>query len=107
MGLKVYSRVVISRQAQDSIREIAAYVARRQSQKMANWVRSSILAKCESLKEFAGYSKEVYLSETGREYRSVTQWDYNIIYRIDGDTIRVLKVVHTSRHPDKRKDILP
>lgn len=107
MGLKRYSRVVMSGQAQEAIREIAAYVARRHSQTMAKWVRSSLLEKCKSLKDFAGYSKEVYLSDTGKEYRSITQWDYNIIYRIDDDTIRILNVVHTSRHPDKRKDFLP
>jgi plasmid stabilization system protein ParE len=107
MGLKRYSRVVISLEAQESIRDIAAYVARRQSLAMAKWVRSALMEKCKSLKDFAGYSKEVYLSDTGKEYRSITQWDYNIIYRIDGDTIRILNVVHTSRHPDKRKDFLP
>ncbi|MCK5135865.1 MAG: hypothetical protein KAR19_08785 [Bacteroidales bacterium] len=60
------------------------------SEETAEYVRSGIITRCKSLKDFSGYSIERYLEDEQIEYRSVTQWNYNII--------------HTSRDPSKRKD---
>ncbi|MCB9185387.1 MAG: type II toxin-antitoxin system RelE/ParE family toxin [Flavobacteriales bacterium] len=107
MGLKNRRSVVISRSAQKSIREIYSYIKQRESKAVAHKVRQAIIEKCRSLGEFSGYSKERYLDKLEGDYRSVTIWDYNIIYRVSKDEVRVLIVIHTSRHPDRRSDFYP
>jgi len=101
MGLK-REKVIITRKAQESIREYYNYIKRTASQESAHKVRKAILDKCKGLKDFSGYSEERYLKG---DYRSVTQWDYNIIYTVAGNEVRILNVIHTSEHPDKRKNI--
>ena len=98
-------KVVISKKAQESIKEIFNYVQRDSSLNTAQKVKTRIIERCKNLKGFSGYSKERYLDELEGEYRSVTVWDYNIIYRVTTNNIRVLNVIHTRMHPDKRKDI--
>ena len=98
-------KVVISRKAQESIREIFNYVRRESSLNTAQKVKTNIIDRCKNLKNFSGYSKERYLDLLEGEYRSVTVWDYNIIYRVTTNNVRVLNVIHTSMHLDKRKDI--
>ena len=97
--------VIISRKAQESIRNIFNHVKRETSEETAQNVKSAIISRCKELKDFAGYSKEKYLDELQGDYRSVTVWDYNIIYSVTTKNVRVLNVIHTSTHPDKRKDI--
>ncbi len=63
MGLKK-EKVVISRRARRSIREIYEYIKdREKSKEKAHYVRKSILAKCLGLKDFSGFSQESYLEE--------------------------------------------
>ncbi len=99
------ARVIISNKARASLRGYIEYLKREVSVEIAEHVRYGLLTKCEQLKDFSGYSKERYLAEEPIEYRSVTQWDYNIIYSVTKDEIRILNIIHTSRHPNKRKDI--
>ncbi|TAJ14012.1 type II toxin-antitoxin system RelE/ParE family toxin [Marinilabiliaceae bacterium JC017] len=75
------------------------------SEETAEYVRRGIITKCKSLKDFAGYSKESYLEDEPKEYRSVSHWNYNIIYTVTKDEVRILNIIHTSRHPFKRTDI--
>lgn len=104
MGLKK-EKVIITRKAQESIKEIFEYTkVESSSLETARKVRDSIIAKCKSLKDFSGYSEETYLAELG-DYKSVTIWDYVVIFSLTEKTIRVLNVIHTSKHPDKRRDI--
>lgn len=104
MGLKHRRSVVISRSAQNSIRDIYEYIKKRESVAVAHKVRQAIIERCRLLGDFSGYSKERYLDELNGEYRSVTIWDYGIIYRVSNTEVRILIVIHTSRHPDRRKD---
>ena len=103
MGLKK-EKVIITRKAQQSIKEIFEDVKNDSSVEIARKVRDSIISKCKGLKDFSGYSEEMYLSELG-DYKSVTLWDYVIIFSLTEKTVKVLNVAHTSKHPDKRKDI--
>ena len=41
------------------------------------------------------FSKEPYLENKGKDYRSVTKWSYKIIYRITENEVRILEIVHT------------
>ena len=98
--------VVISNKARASIREIFEYVKEREkSVQKAHYVKKAILDKCLRLKDFSGYSIEPYLAEYPENYRSVSIWDYIIIYLVDEKRVRVLNVLHGKRHPDAREDI--
>ena len=43
----------------------------------------------------------ITIEDLEKEYRSVTQWNYNIIYIVEKDQVRILNIIHTSRHPSK------
>jgi len=98
-------KVIISVKAQESIRTIFNYVKKESSYSTAQKVKSSIINKCKSLNDFSGYSKERYLDKLEGDYRSVSIWNYNIIYKVTTKNIWVLNVIHNSMHPDRRKNI--
>lgn len=97
--------VVISNKARESLKSYVKYLKEEVSAETAEHVRKGIIKKCMQLKDFSGFSEERYLETEDKKYRSVTQWDYNIIYTIKNHTVRVLNIIHTSQHPDKRKNI--
>lgn len=107
MGLRRRKRLLFSPKARIAIQDIYEYVRRTGSVSSANYVRKALIAKCRSLLDFSGFSVERYLEGMEWEFRSVTQWDYNIIYFVADDHIEIIDIIHTSRHPDKRKDFLP
>lgn len=99
------SKVIISNKARASLRSYIKYIKEEVSTEMAEHVRAGILKKCSELKNFSEYSVERYLETDDKKYRSVTQWNFLIIYTIKGDTVRILNIIHTSQHPEKRKNI--
>ena len=98
-------KVIISKKAQVSIWQIYEYLKQEVSLRTAQKVKKGILNKCKSLKDFSGYSKEEYLKELIGDYRSVTQWNYIIIYNLTDTEIQILNIIHASMHPDKRQNI--
>ncbi|MBN2819628.1 MAG: type II toxin-antitoxin system RelE/ParE family toxin [Bacteroidales bacterium] len=99
-------KVVITRRARSSIKEIYDYIKNRtKSIEPAHRVRKAIIEKCMSLKSFSGYSKEPYLEEYPEDYRSVSIWSYVIIYVVRDKEVRVLNIVHGKQEPEVRKDI--
>jgi len=105
MGLK-NKEVVITRLARNSIKEIYEYIKNSEkSVRVAHYVRESIINKCLSLKDFSGYSAEPYLDEYPEDYRSVSLWNYVIIYIVKENQVRVLNVVHGKEHPESRKKL--
>lgn len=99
------TRVIISHKARASLRGYYEYLRDEVSEETARHVKNGIISKCKSLKNFSGYSIETYLEEEPVEYRSVSKWEYNIIFLVKNDEIHVLNIIHTKMHPDKRKDI--
>ena len=99
------SGVIITHKARASLRSYIEYLKKEVSAETAEHVKTGIIARCKSLKDFSGYSIERYLEDEPGEYRSVTQWNYNIIYTVVEDQVRILNIIHTSRHPSERKDI--
>jgi len=97
--------VIISNKARQSLRNHIIYLKKEVSKETAELVRNGILEQCKLLKDFAGYSVEPYLETEDKRYRSVSKWNYNIIYTVENNIVRVLNIIHTSQHPDKRKDI--
>ncbi len=99
------ARVIISKKARESLREYYEYLKQEVSEEIARHVKNGVIQKCKSLKHFSGYSIEAYLENEVVEYRSVSHWNYNIIFTVDNDEVRVLNIIHTKMHPDKRKNI--
>jgi plasmid stabilization system protein ParE len=99
------SGVIITHKARASLRAYIEYLKKEVSPESAQHVKTGIIERCKSLRDFSGYSIERYLEGEPGEYRSVTQWNYNIIYTVVEDQVRVLNIIHTSRHPSRRKDI--
>ena len=91
MGLKNRRPVIISRSAQKSIKKIYDYIKERESTPVAHTVRHAIIKSCKELGSFSGYSVEHYLQDLGGDYRSVTIWDYNLIYRVSDSEVRILR----------------
>ena len=98
--------VIISKAAMASIKDIYDYIKEKEKSTIpAKYVKNAILNKCKSLKDFSGYSIEAFLSEYSETYRSVSIWNYLIIFTENNNTINILSVIHTSRHPEIRKKI--
>ena len=98
-------RVIISFKARKSLHDFHNYLVREVSKETADYVVRGILHRCRQLKNFGGFSKESYLEELQGDYRSVTQWNFKIIYSVEKDEIRVLNIIHMSRDPKTFKDI--
>lgn len=98
-------RVIISLKARKSLRDFHNYLVREVSKETADYVVEGILHRCRQLKDFSGFSKETYLEELPGDYRSVTQWNFKIIYTVGKDEIRVLNIIHMSRDTKNFKDI--
>jgi plasmid stabilization system protein ParE len=98
-------RVILSLKAKESLRDIVLYLKEHASPSTAEYVRKGIIEQCKNLKNFSGFAKERYLDFLPNEYRSVCKWDYLIIYTIKDKEIRILNIIHTHRHPVKRKNI--
>jgi plasmid stabilization system protein ParE len=90
-------RVVWDDDAKKSLREISDFI-KKNSPTAARHVRKTLLKLGNGLQRMPErFSSEQYLSRPGIEYRSVSKWSYKIIYRILGDQVKILRVVHTSR----------
>ena len=55
-------KLIISRKAQVALKEIFEFVKKEATPQVAKKVKDTIIVKCKSLKDFARYSKERYLS---------------------------------------------
>ena len=73
-------RVIITHKARISLRSYIKYLKENVSEETAQHVRKGIIDTCKNLMNFSGYSKERYLEDEPKEYRSVTQWDYTILF---------------------------
>lgn len=105
MGLKK-DKIIISNTARSSIQEIFNEIKEREkSISKAHYVRNAIINKCLELKNFSGYSRELFLKEFSENYQSVVLWNYIIIFTVSHNEVKVLNVIHTSRHPFVRKNI--
>lgn len=98
-------KVVFSLKFKDSFQQYILYVKSNSSPEMAKHVKNGILETCRGLADFSGYSKELFIIDKSTEYRSVTKWNYLIIYKIKDDEIWILNIIHTSRNPAQRNDI--
>lgn len=103
MGLNSPKKVIFSRNAHDSIKEISEYLTLTASVEVARHVRNKIINRCRDLGAFSNYAADPYLQDLGIGFSAIYQWNYCIIFQVKDSEVRILDVVHTSRHPALRQ----
>lgn len=94
-------QVIISHTARASLRNIVEYIHEDSPQAAQN-VRKELIGLAESLTNNPErYSPEPFLAHKPGNYHSATKWDYKIIYRIIGQKVAVLDIVHMHQHPSR------
>lgn len=87
--------------AQQRLDSIYDYIA-KDSVSAARYVKKSLVQLGGSLGHFPEkYSREEYLANELKNYRSVSKWRYKIIYEITDEYVNIINVFNTSRHPSK------
>ena len=51
------------------------------------------------------YSREEYLANEPKNYRSVSKWRYKLIYEVTVEYVNIINVFNTSQHPSKIRRI--
>ena len=70
----------------------------------ARYVKKSLIQLGGSLGHFPEkYSREEYLANEPKNYRSVSKWRYKIIYEVTNEYVNIITVFNTSQHPSKIK----
>ena len=98
--VKTY-KVIWSDIAKEQLKEIYKYI-KKDSEISAKKVRTQILLSTRLL----ATGKEIYKADELKEdnkgsYRAYIIYSYRITYKIETDTIQILRVRHTSREPLK------
>ena len=93
-------KVVVTPNAQNSVRRIYDRLCQRESKTVATKVRQAINNAIKKLKTLPySHEAEHILNEGEKEeFRRILQWDYRIIYYIDEEEIivSVVEAVHSS-----------
>ena len=72
----------------------------------ARKVKKELIKLANSLNDFPEkYSKELYLEDEPENYRSVSKWNYKIIYEVTEEIIIIADIFHTPQDPKKIKKI--
>ncbi len=92
-----------SPKAKQRLDAIYSYIA-EDSESAARYVKKSLIQLGGSLGHFPEkYSREEYLANEQKNYRSVSKWRYKIIYEVTDDYVNIINVFNTSQHPSKIK----
>ncbi|WP_162633066.1 type II toxin-antitoxin system RelE/ParE family toxin [Echinicola strongylocentroti] len=90
-------------EAIESLRDIYEYI-KADSPSGALKVRQTLLSLARSLGDFPEkYVSEPSLKEEPGNYRSVSKWNYKLIYEETEKEVIVIMVFHTSQNPEKIK----
>lgn len=94
-------RIIWYKQAEDDLNSSIAYIATNSPKNALN-VLDEIMILIDSLSLFPyKYPKELIYNKNN--IRFVTKWSFKIIYRIEIDTIYILRIFNTHQHPSKAK----
>lgn len=95
--MKEAHRVFITRTAQDDLRQIFSYIAEDSLDEAERFV-SELAETIDTLSTLSERTSFIPENELfGTEYRQLLHGKYRVIYRIDGNGIFVLRVIHGSR----------
>jgi plasmid stabilization system protein ParE len=98
-------RVLWDNEAKASLKAIVAYI-RQDSPAAAQKVKQALLRLAANLKQLPDrFSTEPYLEGRAGNYRSVSKWQYKIIYRVTEQDVYILDIFHTSKNPIEIEEI--
>lgn len=89
------ARIVWTRQSEDDLVDIRAYIARNSPQAADAFV-ARLIAATERLEQFP-FSGEVVPELNRESIREIIHPPYRIIYRVASDLIEILTVYHSAR----------
>ncbi|MEW6107965.1 MAG: type II toxin-antitoxin system RelE/ParE family toxin [Nitrospirota bacterium] len=90
-------RVKITRTAESDINEIFQYIASNNETAAKKWI-VEIERQIDSLEQFPLRCPVIPESkDLGKEYRHIIYGDYRTIFKIDGLTIVIMRVIHSAR----------
>ena len=89
-------RVILSPEAEQDIKDIAASVAMRASRAVARKVVDRIKAQIRFLKEFPGAGH--VRGDLPAHIRATSAYSYVILHRLENNAVIILRVVHGARN---------
>lgn len=94
-------QVEITKLAENDILAIRQFIALDKSQAAARWVRE-IKRQARSLSRFPDRHEVIpEVVECGIQYRHILHGDYRTLYRIEGERVVIVRVVHGARIVDR------
>lgn len=95
-------KIVFSSKATDELFAIREYFKDVGRDKYGKTLTRKIVEKASSLKSFPNLGKvDETMNEYGFEHRFLIEGNYKILYRVQGDEIRIVKVFDTRQDPEK------
>ena len=95
-------KVVMTPLAQKGLRDITAYLRRKESASVATKVRKGIMESVKSLETMPNAHALVPgLEDSKSVYRRILKWSYRIVFTVEEDQLMVLvvDVVHGAQDP--------
>jgi len=93
--------ILWDRLAKESLDNIYEYIL-QDSPQNAGKVKKGLINLVSTLNDFPEkYSREEFLLELSENYRSVSKWNYKVIYEVADDAIRIVDIFQTRQHPSK------
>ncbi|MBL9125307.1 MAG: type II toxin-antitoxin system RelE/ParE family toxin [Planctomycetaceae bacterium] len=94
-------RVEITSSAEQDIRSIRAYIARDKPAAAVKWVQV-IQKQARSLSRYPDRHGTIpEADDLGVEYREIIHGVYRTLYRIDGERVVVIRVIHSAQLLDR------
>jgi len=89
------------RTAKESLDQIYEYIF-QDSHQNARKVKKELIKLVGSLNDFPEkYSREEFLEEVPGNFRSVSKWNYKVIYEVTEDSIIIVDIFQTRQHPSQ------
>jgi len=96
------AQVIWTKKALSQLERSVKYIVEEQGSSYAEMVLNKILASTRNLIDFPKMGQiETFLSHKKSEYRYVVVWSYKIVYRVNGSSVTISRIFHTSQDPKK------
>ncbi|MGV3503454.1 MAG: type II toxin-antitoxin system RelE/ParE family toxin [Adhaeribacter sp.] len=103
--MKPLYRVLWDNEAKAALKSIIVYI-KQDPPAAAQKVKQALLQLAASLEQMPDrFSAEPYLAGKPGNYRSVSKWNYKIIYRVTEQEVLILDIFHTGKNPIEIEEI--
>lgn len=91
-------KLIVAPEAQEELREIESYIGKDNPKAAVEFV-GRLTERYQALTDFPGMGRK--RDDVRAGYRSVSEGDYLIFYRVSGDVVEVMHVLHGRRNLPK------